>query len=54
MENHKKVNQKWGATHNIEKVMGTTVELDKLGKNQSVVWGDGETYHFLLTPKPIN
>lgn len=48
-----KVNERCGATHHIEKVMGTEVDLTKLKDNQSVCWGDGETYHFRLTEKRI-
>lgn len=48
-ENLKKVLEKYGKTHTIEAVKGTKVEMAKLAKNQSVCWGDGESYHFLLT-----
>lgn len=49
----KEVTAKWGETHDIEKVMGTEVDLTLLNDNQSVVWGDGETFHWRLTKKPI-
>jgi hypothetical protein len=39
----------YGKTHNIEAIKGTNVDMSKLEKNQSVCWGDGETYHFRLT-----
>ena len=48
-ENVKKVREKYGKTHTIEAVKGTKVEMAKLAKNQSVCWGDGESYHFRLT-----
>jgi hypothetical protein len=48
-ENLKKVREKYGKTHTIEVVKGTKVVLAKLAKNQSVCWGDGESYHFRLT-----
>ena len=48
-ENLKKVREKYGKTHTIEAVKGTKVEMAKLAKNQSVCWGNGESYHFLLT-----
>ena len=48
-ESLKKVREKYGKTHTIEAVKGTKVEMAKLAKNQSVCWGDGETYHFRLT-----
>jgi hypothetical protein len=48
-ENLKKVREKYGKTHTIEAVKGTKVEMAKLAKNQSVCWGDGESYHFRLT-----
>ncbi len=47
-----RVKAKWGKTHIIQKVMGTKAELKELNPKQSVCWGDGETYHFLLTEKP--
>lgn len=46
------VNAKYGETHFIDKIPGTHVELDKLQENQLVCWGDGITFHFLLTRKP--
>ena len=48
-ENLKKVREKYGKTHTIEAVKGTKVIMEKLAKNQSVCWGDGESYHFRLT-----
>lgn len=47
--NYKRAFAKYGKTHEIEKVMGTRVDITKLKDNQSVIWGDGETYHFRLT-----
>ncbi len=49
--NFKKINQLYGETHTIEAVIGTTPMLSKLQSNQSVVYGDGKTYHFRLTKK---
>lgn len=40
---------KFGKTHKIEAVAGTKVVMSKLKNNQSVVFGDGATYHFRLT-----
>ena len=48
-ENLKNVREKYGKTHTIEAVKGTKVIMAKLAKNQSVCWGDGESYHFRLT-----
>jgi len=48
-ENLKNVREKYGKTHTIEAVKGTKVVMSKLAKNQSVCWGDGESYHFRLT-----
>ena len=48
-ENLKRVREKYGKTHTIEAVKGTKVIMAKLAKNQSVCWGDGESYHFRLT-----
>jgi hypothetical protein len=44
-----KVTERYGATHKIEAVLGTEIDLDTLERGQSVVWGDGETFHFRLT-----
>ena len=43
--------KKYGETHIVEKIWGTEPDLRNLKKNQSVCWGDGETYHILLTEK---
>lgn len=48
-ENLKRTKEKFGATHTIEAIKGTSPKLTTLLANQSVVWGDGETYHFRLT-----
>lgn len=48
-ENLKKVREKYGQTHAIEAIKGTKIIMAKLAKNQSVCWGDGESYHFRLT-----
>lgn len=45
------VTERYGETHTIEAVLGTTGELEDLEDNQSVCWGDGKSYHFLLTKK---
>jgi len=44
-----KVKEKYGKTHKIQAVKGTNVKVHKLANNESVCWGDGENYHFLLT-----
>lgn len=44
-----KVKEKFGKTHKIEAVLGTSPKLKFLQPNQSVCWGDGENYHFRLT-----
>lgn len=43
---------KFGATHTIEKRSGTSPTLTDLADNQSVCYGDGKTFHYLLTEKP--
>jgi hypothetical protein len=48
-KNLKKVREKYGKTHKIEAVKGTKIDMTKLTDNQSVCWGDGESYHFRLT-----
>jgi len=41
----------YGSSHEVEKVQGTEVDLRQLKDNQSVIWGDGETFHYKLTYK---
>lgn len=43
------VNERYGKLNYIEKIFETKVDMDKLQPNQSVVYGDGKTYYFLLT-----
>lgn len=43
------VKAKYGTTHKIEAVLGVNPKLSKLQSNQSVVWGDGVSFHFRLT-----
>lgn len=50
-KNYLNVVDLYGKKYNIEPVCGTNPKLKLLDKNQSVVYGDGETYHFLLTEK---
>lgn len=45
------VRERWGSTHTIEAIKGTKCELWRLKKGESTVWGDGETFHFILTKK---
>lgn len=47
----KNITEKFGETHHIKKVWGTEPDLRNLNDNESVVWGDGKTYHWLLTEK---
>ena len=39
---------KYRKTHQVFKRKGTEVDLRSLEKDESVIWGDGETYHYLL------
>lgn len=41
----------YGATHDITPVIGTKVDLRKLTGNESVIWGDGKTFHIKLTKR---
>jgi hypothetical protein len=50
-EDYKKVYEKYGKTHLIEKRMGTKIDMTKLKDDESVCWGDGKSYHYLLTKK---
>lgn len=49
--NYQKVLEKYGKTHAIEAVIGTSPKLSSLKNGQSVCYGDGELYHFRLTEK---
>lgn len=51
-EQIKTFEEKYKDTHTIERV-STSLECDltKLKDNQSVVFGDGKTFYFLLTEK---
>jgi len=42
---------RFGETHNITKVHGTSVVLSELPEGVSVCAGDGKTYHFQLEKK---
>lgn len=46
-----KVYLMYGGTHDIYKRMETFVDLRYLKDNESVCYGDGETYHWLLVKK---
>lgn len=50
-KNYLNVVDLYGKKYNIEPVCGTNPKLKLFDSNQSVVYGDGETYHFLLTEK---
>lgn len=41
--------KKYEGTHMVTARLGTRIDLTKLDKNQSVVYGDGKSFHFLLT-----
>ena len=38
------------AAYRVEAVAGVEVALHELERGQLVVWGDGETFHYRLTP----
>ena len=47
------VEKLYGKTHDIRRVYGDChVELSNLKFNQSVCWGDGKTFYYLLTENP--
>ena len=46
------VEYKYRFTHTVEKKKGVEIILRNLEENQMVIWGDGETFHYLLTQKP--
>lgn len=41
----------WGDTREITPRPGTKIDLRKLGPGESVIYGDGKSFHFLLTKK---
>lgn len=51
MIDEKRIKELYGETHTYMKVSGVVCNLDSLHFGQSVCWGDGETYHWLLTKK---
>lgn len=47
------VRQKYGDTHVITAMPAShEIDLTTLDKNESVCWGDGETYYFKLYKRP--
>lgn len=47
--------ERYGNTHTITAMAiphNKRVDLRKLKSNESIVWGDGKTFYFLLTKKP--
>ena len=50
----KHIQEHWGDTHTIAKVSGVEIDLRMLKDNESVVYGDGKTFHYRLTEKPLD
>lgn len=47
-----KMERLYGKTHTYKRVYGgLSPDLTKLNLNQSVCWGDGKTFYYLLTEK---
>ena len=44
---------KYRKTHQVFKKKGTEVNLESLEDDESVIWGDGESYHYLLKEKRL-
>jgi hypothetical protein len=42
---------KWDKTHEITPRRGTSIILEGLKPGESVIYGDGKTFHFLLTKR---
>lgn len=51
-EHDRRILERYGKTHIIDRVQGVKVEMNQLQENQSVCWGDGKTFYYLLTEKP--
>lgn len=48
-----KMEKLYGKTHTYKRVYGNlSPDITKLKNNQSVCWGDGKTFYYLLTDKP--
>lgn len=45
--------EKYGETHIIEAVLGTTVDMTQVPKGTGVLWGDGKIYHYRIYKKLI-
>jgi hypothetical protein len=43
--------ERYEDTHIVTPRKGVRVDLRKLKPNESVVWGDGKTFHFKLTKR---
>lgn len=41
--------KKYEGTHMVSARLGTKVDLRKLKPNESICYGDGKSFHFLLT-----
>lgn len=52
-QTYEQVKEKYGKTHNIRKWSGVKVDLTELAANQSICYGDGVNYHWLLTEKLV-
>jgi len=52
-EKHRYIYDKYFNTHKIEKVMGLEIDLKSLKDDESVIYGDGETFYFKLTKNTI-
>jgi len=51
-DSDKQMQERWGKTHTFKRVYSKKkVNLDKLRSDQSVCWGDGKTFYYLLTKK---
>ena len=46
-----RIQARYGKTHYIKKIPGTVCDLYTLKDNQSVCFGDGQTYYFRLTER---
>lgn len=53
MATEEEIKKHWGNTHTYEKRMfsgfGSFINLNDLKKNESIAYGDGETFYWLLT-----
>lgn len=47
------VEKKYGRTHNIKLVKTAKIDLKNKDPKDIACWGDGKTYHWVVSPKEV-